>query len=360
MNETQLRSEVMDYEDLFRAFEALLQARDKFFVADDRLATALCEMHALIGAYQVLAAVRLVHEFKSDPVREDHEIHSGTRGLLPRYETVQMAGRKLMGAIAANDTVAVEGALQEMQVLVLCPTFEDLLPKMEAVARRVSGHAQQVFLVELAQVAAKLGDYERASRCIQEARAFDPSSWELYNICMIEGQIALNTGAVHKAIQWLDQSIGACLEYERARAQCCVRAPSLELPKKLLELGERDVVVRHLLDCKNVWSILEPEIDDWIQTINNGDQPDFLTTGNLRIPERPSHRLRMQWMNASSLAKGPVSSDVKKVPPKSPAERLAARERWMVEHGPRLDAFVRRKLQYLEKDLPPPPPDQPA
>jgi hypothetical protein len=56
-------------------------------------------------------------------------------------------------------------------------------------------------------------------------------------------------------------------------------------------------------------------------------------------------------MNACSLAKGPVSSDMKRVPPKTPAERLAARERWMAENGPRLDAFVKKKLEYLEKDL---------
>lgn len=351
MNETRLRSEVMDYEDLFRAFEALLEVRDKFFVADDRLATALCEMHALIGAYQLLASVRPVYEFDSDPVREDHEVHSSTRGFLPRYETVQMAGRELINAVDANDTVAVASALQKMHVLVLCPTFEDLLPKMEVVARRVSGHAQQVFLVELAQEAAKLEDYERASRCIQEARAFGPSSWELYNICMIEGQIALNFGSVPKAVQWLDQSIIACLEYEKARTQCCVRAPNLLLAEKLLERGERAAVSKHLSECKNVWHILQELIDEWIQMIDGGQRPDFQSTGNLRIPERPSHRLRMQWMNACSLAKGPVSPDVKRVPPKSPAERLAAREQWMAEHGPRLDAFIKRKLEYLEKDL---------
>jgi len=71
----------------------------------------------------------------------------------------------------------------------------------------------------------------------------------------------------------------------------------------------------------------------------------------------------MQWMNACSLASGPVSSDVKRVPPKTPAERLIARERWMAKNGPRLDAFIKKELEYLEKDMavtPDQPPSTPA
>jgi tetratricopeptide (TPR) repeat protein len=230
---------------------------------------------------------------------------------------------------------------------------------MELVTERVAGHAQQVFLVELSRFAANVGEYERASKYIQQARTFDPTSWELYNIFVVEGLIALNEGRLDDAVQCLDRSISACLAYENARVQCCVRAPNLELAEKLLERGERVEVLRHLLDCKNVWEVLQPQIDGWIHAIDSGEKPDFLATGNLRVPEKPSHRLRMQWMNACSLAKGPVSSDMKRVPPKSPAERLVARERWMAKNGPRLDAFIKRELEYLEKD-PVVLPNQPA
>jgi hypothetical protein len=359
MNELGLRREVSDYEALFRAFESLLKDRAKFYVTDDHLATTLCELYAIMGAYQIRACIGSTGDIEIAPAQEENENDFRAREVLPKYETVQKAGQELLAAVVSDDKSAVLGTLEEMGVSALCPTPEHLFPRMELVTERVAGHAQQVFLVELSRFAANVGEYERASKYIQQARTFDPTSWELYNIFVVEGLIALNEGRLDDAVQCLDRSISACLAYENARVQCCVRAPNLELAEKLLERGERVEVLRHLLDCKNVWEVLQPQIDGWIHAIDSGEKPDFLATGNLRVPEKPSHRLRMQWMNACSLAKGPVSSDMKRVPPKSPAERLVARERWMAKNGPRLDAFIKRELEYLEKD-PVVLPNQPA
>lgn len=235
---------------------------------------------------------------------------------------------------------------------------ENPFPRLELITGRVTGNAQQVLLVELSRFAAKVGDYERAIEYIQNARVFDPSSWELYNICLITGEIALDDGRVNEAAQCLADAIAACLAYERARARCCIRAPNLKLAHKLLGYGKRDVVLEHLSDCRNVWEILQQQIDDWIRAIDRGETPEFLATGNLRVPERPSHTLRMQWLNACSLAQGPVSSEDRKVPVKTPAERLVERECRVAKNGPLFDAVVREKIEYLEKDLIAPP-DQP-
>ena len=145
-------------------------------------------------------------------------------------------------------------------------------------------------------------------------RSFNPSSWELYNITLVEGLLALNEDKVDEAVRCLDLSISACLEYERARAQCCVRAPNLELAGKLLEHGERPAVSRHLAACRDVWDSLQFQIDRWIRAIDDGGTPEFRSAGDLRVPRGPAHTLRMQWMNACTLAIGPVSADMRAVP----------------------------------------------
>jgi hypothetical protein len=354
MKELGLQKEISDYAELFDAFEGLLKVRDKFYVTDDHLATALCELYATKGSYQILACMSSINEFEVTPI-EENENRVGACESLPKHEAVQKAGRGLLAAFALHDKGAALDALREMGVLGRCPSPECIFARMELVTERVTGHAQQVFLVELSRFAAKIGDYESASKYVWQARAFDPSSWELYNIGIIEGLIALNAGRVDQAVQCLARSIHACLAYEKARAQCCVRAPSLELAEKLLERGEGEAVLRHLSECRNVWAILQPQIDSWIHIVDDGGRPDFQATGNLRVPESPSHTLRMQWMNACSLAKGPVSADVKATPPKSPAERRAERERWMAEHEHLIDSLITRKIAYLEKDFVTPP-----
>jgi hypothetical protein len=172
---------------------------------------------------------------------------------------------------------------------------------------------------------------------------------------LIEGLIALNDGRVDEAVRCLALSISACLAYEKARAQCCIRAPSLELAEKLLDRGEHEAALSHLSDCKDVWEILQPQLDSWILIIKNGGKPDFQAAGNLRIPEKLSHRLRMQWMNACALAGGPVSAEVKSTPPKSVAERKAKRERWMAENPRIIDALAARTIADLEKGFVSPP-----
>src|SRR5205814_8754653 len=39
--------------------------------------------------------------------------------------------------------------------------------------------------------------------------------------------------------------------------------------------GERAAVVRHLLDCKNVWGYCRLPIDEWVDIIQRGGNPNF-------------------------------------------------------------------------------------
>jgi tetratricopeptide (TPR) repeat protein len=352
MNEAELRRGVSDYEGLFYAFEELLKVRDKFYVADDRLATALCELYATMGAYQILTWMGPTNFGVAHNREEDA---SGVCAPLPKLDTIQKAGRELLAALSSGDGAVAVGSLTDMGLFALCPSLKSVFARMEFITDRVTGHAQQVFVVELARFAANLGDYERAGKYVQQARTFDPSSWELYNIHVVEGLIALNIGNVDEAIRCLVLSTSACLAYEKARAQCCIRAPSLALAEKLLDRGEREAVQRHLLDCRNVWEVLQPWIDNWVQVIEQGGKPNFQAEGNLRVPEESSNRLRMQWMNACSLAGGPVSAKVKSIPPKSRAERRAKREQWMAQNPHLIDVLAERMIADLEKDFVTPP-----
>jgi hypothetical protein len=356
MNDVGLQKEILDYVELFETYEGLLKVRHKFLVADDHLATSLCQLYAVIASYQIRVCTSSDKEFALGLSCEENENCTGaTLDSLPKHGTVQKAARELLAALATDDRATALTALREMRVLALCPSPECVFARMDLVTQHVTGRAQQVFLVELSRFAASVGDYERASKYAQQARTFDPSSWELYNIHVVEGLIALNDGRVEKAVRCLALSISACLAYEKARAQCCIRAPSLQLAEKLLDRGEREAVQKHLVDCRNVWEVLQPWIDNWVQVIEQGGRPNFQAEGNLRVPEESSNRLRMQWMNACSLAGGPVSAEVKSIPPKSPAERRAKREQWMAQNPHLIDVLAERMIADLEKDFVNPP-----
>src|SRR5205814_1659748 len=137
-----------------------------------------------------------------------------------KYTVVQEAARKLFGAIASEDGIGVSNALEEMGVLVLSSGRKEQFSRLELVVGYVAGRAQIVPLVELALFATELEDHERAGRYSREARAFSPTSWELYNLCVVEGVISLEAGRRDEAILNLSRSIDACQSDEYASLEC--------------------------------------------------------------------------------------------------------------------------------------------
>jgi hypothetical protein len=124
MNELGLRKEVLDYEELFSTFEMLLKDRAKFYVVDDHLATALCELYAIMGAYKIRACIGSSNDIEIVPDQEENGDDCGAREVLPKYETAQKAGQELLAAVASGDKAAILGTLKEMGVSALCPTAE--------------------------------------------------------------------------------------------------------------------------------------------------------------------------------------------------------------------------------------------
>lgn len=351
MNKLELQREASEFKQLFKAFEKLLERREKLCMANDQMAIRLCEFYAIWSAYRICKYVGVTNDFVIPPRREENQKDLGDRMILPQPESVYRAVRDLLSAVASEDEAAISVALKEMGVFALCSAPEQVFSRMEDVASQVTGLAQQVFIVDLAILAAGVGDYRRAGEYIQRVRAVDPSSRELYNVCVIEGLIALNAGRPDEAIRSLESSMRACQTDLDSSIQCSLLAPNLELPEKLLELGERTAVLGYLHECHNVWQLHRPQIEEWIHLIEVGEKPDFriMRVVGTEDASSLSYRLSIQWMRAISLEMR--RSLAKSKTSMSPSQILAERERMLADFEPRISALVKRELAYLEKDV---------
>jgi hypothetical protein len=310
---------------------------------DDHIAIALCEFYALWGAYKVSECIGSICDF--GPVPENEE-SLGRREVLPKSEAVNTAAQNLLLAISAKDQVSISGALQQLGLFPLCPMPEQVFPKMESVALHVTGRAQQLFWVDLSLFAAGVGDYQRARMYIQQTRTFDLSSRELYNVCLVEGLIALEEGRADRAIRCLDSSTKACQADVDSSIQCSLLPPNLDLAKRILELGKRVEVLRYLTECHNVWWLWRPQIEEWIQLIERGEKPDFQALQTPGDADQLPYRLNVQWLRACSLEMQLHSAKPKS--PMSPAHVLAERERRQAQLESAMSARIKAKLAYLE------------
>lgn len=341
MNELALREWVAEFEKLFESFESLLVYRNKLGAATDQLATRLCKLYAIWGAYQIRRCIGLNHEFDPELTQDKTEQPLGLIEKLPKREDIHRVAPDLFLAVEAVDEAAVSNVLKMMGILSICPMPERVFCSMDEIVLHVSGAAKQIFLVDLSLFASAVGDYRHATRYSEEARTFDPRSRELYDVCVIEGLIAMNDGRVGDALQCLDRAIAACQADVDSSIQCSLRAPNLELAEKLLGIGERIAVLNHLFECRNVWQLRRPQIEVWMHDIEGGKIPEF------RITDPLAHRLNVQWMRACSL-EFPSGSTVSKRP-MSPGQVLLEREKRDAEFEHIMNKCVREELEYLEK-----------
>jgi hypothetical protein len=59
--------------------------------------------------------------------------------------------------------------------------------------------------------------------------------------------------------------------------------PNMTLAKEMLEIGERDVVLQYLENCRSFWQLGDDRLDRWEQEIRSGKVPDF--GANLRYED---------------------------------------------------------------------------
>jgi len=274
--------------------------------------------------------------------------------LLPALARVKSATQRLATAVASNNESGVMSAFAEMGVFALCPVPNEQLSRMERVAENISGRARLVFLIELALFAFELGDFNATRRYVKEAWTLDPSAWELYNLCVLEGLFAVDAEDDREAIRWLEKSINACQTDEHTSLNCGIRPPKFLLVQRLFERGETVAVLKHLAECKNVWQLPRMPMNTWIDRIERGEAPDFREAGFAKGMSLPSCRLSLQWMRARSLeaAKGPSPASPI---PKSPAEVVAARKKLRKDCERYISAKVTDAISYLDNRLAAPP-----
>jgi hypothetical protein len=331
-----------------RDFKGVVESSERLCKSGERLAHVMSVFFGMRAAFSIRASLGLrngdLPAAATDGARGCNDVEQES---LPALAAVRSATPKLAAAAASDHSAATVSALEEMGVFALCPIPDEQLSRMERLAGFVSGRARLIFLVELSLFAVELGDFDAASKYVTQAWAFDPSAWERYNLCVLEGLFALNAGKTREAVECMEKSIDACQVDEHASLNCAVRAPNFLLAQRLFERGERIAVLRHLLDCKNVWQFSWMSMDKWIHLIESGKTPEFQGCEAVKGMNQPSYKLDMQYMRARSLeeAKGPSPAWRKS---KSPAEVMAARKRLQEDWQRQMSAIVKKGIEYLD------------
>jgi hypothetical protein len=325
------RSKSMSEPELCAAVEAFGQVvglSEQLSKKGTRSAAILSTFFAMWCAFKIRLRVGVGDGDQIDEAEEEEAIETQfmEHWALPEVGVVRSASERLIACAASRDQSGISAALADMGVFALCPVLTRQFTRMELAARFLIGPAQQIPLVELSLFAVELGEYARASKYVREAHAFEPTACELYNLCVVEGLVALNEGRHGDAVRSMEESISACQRDEYASLACGVRGLNLALVQKLLDSGQRIEVLRHLLQCKDVWQSLGPQIDIWISLIESGETPVLQTSGIPKMKNEPAGRLLMLYPRVRALEEQ-QSLGAQPVVTMSPAEVAARRER---------------------------------
>lgn len=259
------------------------------------------------------------------------------------YEVMYESYRRLLASYRSSDNVALASALREMRILEFCPALEDQFARMEQVTQQVEAPARLIFHVELALFAFELGDESAVRHHAQEAWVLNPTGWERYVLCTLQGFYEACSGDIQGATHWLEESISACFEDEKILIRCGVRPPNLHLAQKLLSLGQRIPVLDYLLACQDVWRSKGMPFGEWIHQIELGQEPDFETSETIRGLTRPFLRLNLQSLRAYNS----LPAQVPGIPlhtKKPRAEVILAREKRLAESKRTLDRITQERI----------------
>jgi len=132
-------------------------------------------------------------------------------------------------------------------------------------------------LGEISKVAFNAEEYQKAEKYARElVELAEPhptderfgQAWHDGN--MVLGRVALKRGDVAEAKRRLLKA-----GHTPGGGTLSSFGPNMGLAKDLLERGDKSTVIEYLQLCKKFWSYPRNPIDQWIQTIQAGRQPDF-------------------------------------------------------------------------------------
>lgn len=270
MNIDELKRRVSAFEELLKRSEKVQRIGKRNSLIEDGVTT-----RPLIQLYSMMCAFRIRQSVYPNEMSQLDKQHLIPVESLPAVTALQEASHMLYASIEAADGYGISRALDDMGINMLCPSLADQPARLEMIAESQNELARLVFLVELALFAIEREAYDDAAKYAQRAHALDPISFELYCICNVEGLIAAKEHRIDHAAQCLIESIDACQVDERTSLHCGTRLPNLSLARMLLESGERAVVLKYLMGCRNVWQFLAQRIDEWISSIELGVKVEF-------------------------------------------------------------------------------------
>jgi hypothetical protein len=289
----------LDQEDIqteLSRFESTLKVR---VPAPDGLTEALREIFATESAYSIVSYFHVNYPVEIETARRvQTAARRQTRPMLPRLEVVHREIPRILEAIKSNERSAPLAALEEAGILPLCPSDDLMFEQLELSVASVMGMAQVLPLIELAFVAIKIGAFERAGSYVVRANVLAPGAPELHDLHTISGILALNNDDVNKAKESLLNSVHVCERNEFSCLSCSLHPYNLLLAEKLIERGEREVVVQYLSRCGEVWKQGARQLSPWIKEIKSGQQPDFVSRGMRRILDSPGFKMR--WLATRS------------------------------------------------------------
>lgn len=252
----------------------------------------------------------------------------------PKLSDVRRVSNSVVSAYESGDHDLLLRSLQEIGVFELCPSADEQLERMAKLSLAINGSARLMLLVELVRFASELRDYAALRSFLQDARKFEPRGWELYNLCMAEGLLFLDSGDWTGAIGWLEKSTDACLTDGQTCLMSGLRAPDFRLADELLKGGYRVPVLKHLKECQGIWRRRWMPMSDWIESIEHGVIPDMLDSGTVACMNLPSCRAFLQWSRAQALAAGDATMQIS---PRAKSRREVNEERMkLAEEGKKL------------------------
>src|SRR5258708_7744167 len=203
-----------------RAFEKVIESNEELCRSGESLARLFGIFFAMRAAFAIRCSLALGDS-------DLPEMAAGSeQQSMPTLNIVHAAKTRLVAAVTSSDRAATMNALEEMGVFALCPNPREQLSRLERMTTGVGSGTRLVLLVELALFAIELRDFDATNRYVAEAHAFSPSSWELYNLCVLEGLLALKAGKLRDALQSLEKSSNACQVAEHVSLNCAVRTPN--------------------------------------------------------------------------------------------------------------------------------------
>jgi TonB family protein len=213
------------------------------------------------------AAVDAVRQWQFQPViRNGNKVFAMTTAtvnfLIPGKISVANMGIDIKETMAATQRTA-DLARQFPR------SAEQVLADLEQSLNGVPAIARRFHIAELAKLAFKAGDLNKASSYAFESlgdKGFDGT----HDGNMVLGLVAMKRGDVAAARLYL-------LEAGKSTGSPVLGSfgPNMTLAKALIDAGERDAVLQYFEECRAFWKMGAKQLDEWSATVRGGGVPNF-------------------------------------------------------------------------------------